>query len=216
MKYMEGGHIMADIDNNVETNTDSAVATNVETTPTDTSVESKPTEVTEPVKAEETLVPEVKPVKATGKNRTKADLQREIESLQKELNNMVDNTADFTEQLNSKDAEITSIRSEANNYKAEVEKLTAALNSVIEDKKNKLPENLKGLVPANQSAIETLNWLLKAEGNVKEETPAAPEVQIGRVIPIDRGQINANSEGEPLSPYEKMASAFTQLFAKNK
>ena len=86
--------------------------------------------------------------------------------------------------------------------------LNAAVASIIEDKKNKLPDNMKNLIPENQDAIATLNWLLKAEGNAPVEKP---EVQIGRVIPVDTTQIKNE---ENLSPYEKMVGAFAQLFKK--
>ena len=156
--------------------------------------------------------PEVKePHKATGKGRkTKADLQAQIDMLQAELNNVVDNSADFNSQLDAKDNEIENLKQQIESYKVQVDALNAAVASIIEDKKNKLPDNMKNLVPENQDAIATLNWLLKAEGNAPVEKP---EVQIGRVIPIDRTQIS-NPDNSEMSPYEKMTSAFAQLFSK--
>ena len=154
--------------------------------------------------------PEVKePHKATGKGRkTKADLQAQIDLLQAELNNVVDNSADFNSQLDAKDKEIDNLKQQIESYKTQVDTLNAAVANIIEDKKNKLPDNMKNLIPENQDAIATLNWLLKAEGNVPVEKP---EVQIGRVIPVDTTQIKNE---ENLSPYEKMVGAFAQLFKK--
>lgn len=202
---------MADINVNVN-------AEPVETNPTPTDVEdNKATETAqEPAKVEEPKEPkkedkpveEKKPSKSNGK-KTKADLQAQIDMLQTELNNVVDNSADFNEQLSAKDSEIAKLQADVENYKAEIEKLTQAVASVIEDKKNKLPDNMKGLVPEGQDCLATLNWLLKAEGSAPKENP---EVQIGRVMPVDRPQ--GGADNTELSPYERMTSAFAQLFSK--
>lgn len=194
------------------------------------SINAEPAEATQndveketAAKSAETAEPEAKPVekeeqpkqetapKPTAKSRkTKADLQAQIDSLQAELNNVVDNSADFNEQLSARDTEITNLKSQVESYKAEIDKLEKAIADVIEDKKKHLPDNIKNLVPEGQDAIATLNWLLKAEGDVPVEKP---EVQIGRVIPVDRTQVN-NPESSDMSPYEKMTSAFAQLFSK--
>lgn len=211
----KGGLLMSDI--NVNVNTESAENQDVNKTVADNSVDvnQKDKGVEEQKQENDKVeVPEKqevkKPVKNTGNKKTKADLQAQIDMLQAELNNVVDNSADFNEQINAKDAEISKLNNQVADYLAQIEALNQAVNSIIEDKKNKLPANMKNLIPENQDAITTLNWLLKAEGNVTQENP---EVQIGRVIPVDRTQIN-NSKDSDMSPYEKMTSAFAQLFSK--
>ena len=180
-----------------------ANANPAETEPAEVQAQETQQEPAEPVKAE--------PAKPTPKNnggrKTKADLQAQINLLQAELNNVVDNSADFNNQLSAKDTEISGLKTEIENYKAEVTSLTEALNSVIESKKNALPENLKALIPEGKNAIETLNWLLKAETNNPVEKPQIP---IGRITPIDNKQANAQN----MSAYDKMTSAFAQLFKK--
>lgn len=204
-------------DANVNVNTESAENQDINKTVADNSVDVKQKDkgVEEQKQEDDKVeVPEKqevkKPVKNTGNKKTKADLQAQIDMLQAELNNVVDNSADFNEQINAKDAEISKLNNQVADYLAQIEALNQAVNSIIEDKKNKLPDNMKNLIPENQDAITTLNWLLKAEGNVTQENP---EVQIGRVIPVDRTQIN-NSKDSDMSPYEKMTSAFAQLFSK--
>ena len=201
---------MADINVNVNAEPAEATQTNVNNEPN--AEPAKPAEPeAKPVEKEEK--PEAKepaPKSASKSRKTKADLQAQIDMLQAELNNVVDNSADFNEQLSAKDTEIANLKQEVENYKAQVVALNKAVDSIIEDKKNKLPDNMKNLVPENQDAISTLNWLLKAEGNAPVEKP---EVQIGRVIPVDRTQVN-NPESSDMSPYEKMTSAFAQLFSK--
>ena len=200
---------MADIDINV--NAEPAATDPVEQNPAENPAQNPAEPEAKPVEKEEK--PEVKEPapKPTSKGRkTKADLQAQIDMLQAELNNVVDNSADFNSQLDAKDNEIENLKQQIESYKVQVDALNAAVASIIEDKKNKLPDNMKNLVPENQDAIATLNWLLKAEGNAPVEKP---EVQIGRVIPIDRTQIN-NPDNSEMSPYEKMTSAFAQLFSK--
>lgn len=201
---------MADINVNVNAEPAEATQTNVNNEPA--AEPAKPAEPeAKPVEKEEK--PEAKeptPKSASKSRKTKADLQAQIDMLQAELNNVVDNSADFNEQLGAKDTEIANLKQEVENYKAQVVALNKAVDSIIEDKKNKLPDNMKNLVPENQDAISTLNWLLKAEGSVPVEKP---EVQIGRVLPVDRTQVN-NPESSDMSPYEKMTSAFAQLFSK--
>lgn len=201
---------MADINVNVNAEPAEATQTNVNNEPA--AEPAKPAEPeAKPVEKEEKPEAKEPTPKPTNKSRkTKADLQAQIDMLQAELNNVVDNSADFNEQLGAKDTEITNLKQEVENYKAQVEALSKAVDSIIEDKKNKLPDNMKNLVPENQDAISTLNWLLKAEGSAPVEKP---EVQIGRVIPVDRTQVN-NPESSDMSPYEKMTSAFAQLFSK--
>lgn len=201
---------MADINVNVNAEPAEATQTNVNNEPA--AEPAKPAEPeAKPVEKEEKPEAKEPTPKPTNKSRkTKADLQAQIDMLQAELNNVVDNSADFNEQLGAKDTEIANLKQEVENYKAQVEALNKAVDSIIEDKKNKLPNNMKNLVPENQDAISTLNWLLKAEGNAPVEKP---EVQIGRVIPVDRTQVN-NPESSDMSPYEKMTSAFAQLFSK--
>ena len=199
---------MADI--NVNVNAEPAATDPVEQNPAENPAQNPAEPEAKPVEKEEK--PEVKEPapKPTSKGRkTKADLQAQIDMLQAELNNVVDNSADFNSQLDAKDNEIENLK-QIESYKVQVDALNAAVASIIEDKKNKLPDNMKNLVPENQDAIATLNWLLKAEGNAPVEKP---EVQIGRVIPIDRTQIN-NPDNSEMSPYEKMTSAFAQLFSK--
>ena len=201
---------MADINVNVNAEPAEATQANVNNEPTaepakPAEPEAKPVEKEEKPEAKEST-----PKSASKSRKTKADLQAQIDMLQAELNNVVDNSADFNEQLGAKDTEITNLKQEVENYKAQVAALSKAVDSIIEDKKNKLPDNMKNLVPENQDAISTLNWLLKAEGNAPVEKP---EVQIGRVIPVDRTQVN-NPENSDMSPYEKMTSAFAQLFSK--
>lgn len=201
---------MADIE--VSINAESAEATQNDV---EKETAAKPAETAKPEakpveEKEEQPKQEAAPKPAAKSRKTKADLQAQIDMLQAELNNVVDNSADFNEQLSAKDTEIINLKQEVENYKAQVDALNAAVASVVEDKKNKLPDNMKNLVPENQDAIATLNWLLKAEGNAPVEKP---EVQIGRVIPVDRTQVN-NPESSDMSPYEKMTSAFAQLFSK--
>ena len=156
-----------------------------------------------------------KPVEKTNvstkaKGKTKADLQAQIDLLQKELNNVVDNSADFNNQLSAKDTEITGLKSEIEGYKAQVTSLNEALSKVIESKKNALPDNLKSLAPEGKDTIETLNWLLKAEGTITKEV-SKPETPIGRIIPVS----NNNGEGaENVSAYDRMVGAFSQIFKK--
>ena len=198
---------MADI--NVNVNAEPAATDLVEQNPAESPAQNPAEPEAKPVEKEEK--PEVKEhaPKPTSKGRkTKADLQAQIDMLQAELNNVVDNSADFNSQLDAKDNEIENLKQQIESYKVQVDALNAAVASIIEDKKNKLPDNMKNLVPENQDAIATLNWLLKAEGNVPVEKP---EVQIGRVIPVDTTQIKNE---ENLSPYEKMVGAFAQLFKK--
>ena len=198
---------MADI--NVNVNAEPADTDLVEQNPAENPAQNPAEPEAKPVEKEEK--PEVKEPapKPTSKGRkTKADLQAQIDMLQAELNNVVDNSADFNSQLDAKDNEIENLKQQIESYKVQVDALNAAVASIIEDKKNKLPDNMKNLVPENQDAIATLNWLLKAEGNVPVEKP---EVQIGRVIPVDTTQIKNE---ENLSPYEKMVGAFAQLFKK--
>lgn len=200
---------MADVTTNageVSNNTESTENVDVNET-------SKPAENTESVK-EETPT-ETKPNNTTdtkasksGGRKTKADLQAQIDLLQQELNSVVDNSADFNAQLGLKDTEIANLKKESEQYKGKIEKLEAALNSVIESKKGSLPDNMKALIPENQDVIATLNWLLKAEGNKTQETP---EVTIGRVIPVTNTQVDTSTN---LSAYDKMSSAFAQLFSK--
>ena len=198
---------MADI--NVNVNAEPAATDLVEQNPAESPAQNPAEPEAKPVEKEEK--PEVKEPapKPTSKGRkTKADLQAQIDMLQAELNNVVDNSADFNNQLDAKDNEIENLKQQIESYKVQVDALNAAVASIIEDKKNKLPDNMKNLVPENQDAIATLNWLLKAEGNAPVEKP---EVQIGRVIPVDTTQIKNE---ENLSPYEKMVGAFAQLFKK--
>lgn len=209
---------MANINNvNTESTTETvSTETVAEATPTtETVVESKPAESNNVEVKETESSNDSKPNKPTSnRNVTKADLQKKIEKLQSELSSVVDNSADFSEQISAKDSEITKLNSEVEGYKAEIEKLNTALASVIEDKKNKLPENMKNLVPENQDAISTLNWLLKAEGNITPEQAPIPEVQIGRVVPVSNTQVN--TDNSDMSPYDRMTSAFAQLFSKAK
>ena len=198
---------MADI--NVNVNAEPAATDLVEQNPAESPAQNPAEPEAKPVEKEEK--PEVKEPapKPTSKGRkTKADLQAQIDLLQAELNNVVDNSADFNNQLDAKDKEIDNLKQQIESYKTQVDALNAAVASIIEDKKNKLPDNMKNLVPENQDAIATLNWLLKAEVNAPVEKP---EVQIGRVIPVDTTQIKNE---ENLSPYEKMVGAFAQLFKK--
>lgn len=199
------------MDNNVE-NTVSTEEEVVETTPTVQDAEpNKPAEVTEVV--EETNK-DTEPNKKTAPKRglTKADLQAQIDALQNELNGYVGNSAEYEDQLAAKDTEISTLKGDIEKARAEIDELKKAVTTVIEGKKSKLPDNIKALMPENQSTLDTLNWILKAEGNAPAQaTPTAPEVEIGRVIPVDTTQINKDTN---LSAYDKMTSAFAQLFSK--
>ena len=156
----------------------------------------------EPEVKEPEAKPQPQPHKASPKRATKADLQAKIDLLQSELNNVVDNSADFTAQLNAKDTEIA-------NQKAQIESLTAALTTIIESKKEGLPDNIKALMPENMDAVATLNWLIKAEGGQSDKAPEKPEVEIGKRIPMNN---NNPASAEHLSPYDRMSGAFAQLF----
>ena len=204
-------NIPENIENNVET-VPIAEATVVTEGSTENTVSTKPTaETTETNAVKETTVEKKaeKTVSTKAKGKTKADLQAQIDLLQKELNNVVDNSADFNNQLTAKDTEITGLKADVEKYKAEITSLTDALNTVIEQKKSALPDNLKALAPEKANSIEMLNWLVKAESNVTEKVTY--QEPIGRVLPVS----NASTENKDnLSAYDKMVGAFSTLFKK--
>lgn len=204
-------NIPENIENNVET-VPIAEATVVTEGSTENTVTTKPTaETTETNAVKETTVEKKaeKTVSTKAKGKTKADLQAQIDLLQRELNNVVDNSADFNNQLTAKDTEITGLKADVEKYKAEITSLTDALNTVIEQKKSALPDNLKALAPEKANSIEMLNWLVKAESNVTEKVTY--QEPIGRVLPVS----NASTENnDNLSAYDKMVGAFSTLFKK--
>ena len=92
----------------------------------------------------------------------------------------------------------------------------AALNTVIQEKLQNIPEGIAALMPDNLNAVDKLAWIDKAikavpvvEEPVKEEKTVIESIGKATPVPTETEQ-----DIKKLSAFQKMSKAFEEQFAK--
>lgn len=93
--------------------------------------------------------------------------------------------------------------------------LETALNGVVAEKLQGIPETIQALMPDNLSAVEKLAWIDKAAKAVPAEKPVATEPtvvveSIGKPTPVETQPVDIAKMSAP----EKLSSYFSAFFAQ--
>lgn len=128
-------------------------------------------------------------------------LQTENAELQKQLTEAQEQLATAKTTQETATAEVNTTKEKADNYEK-------ALEKVVAEKAEGIPDDVKALMPEGISISEQLDWLVKAEKlSAKEEKPV---VTIGQPTPVTEKMVDESE----LSVTQKMSNYFGTMFTK--
>lgn len=94
--------------------------------------------------------------------------------------------------------------------KQEIATKDQSLAFLYEQKVKELPESLQSLVPDGLPVTDRLEWIEKAKQVETSKPETEPIVSIGKPIPVSNA--NRPESTAPLSPTDKMAGHFREVF----
>lgn len=191
----------------------------VETTQTETTIETPETKVEETVETPEAETVETKEETTETVEETKNETVEEVtETTETEEKDETPDDATADEKETTDNVELSKIESK---YKAEVNKveslksqvkdLEAVVKGILDAKVADIPKEFKALIPEG-SLSKQLDWINKAEASGLFKKSEPKDVEIGKPLNLGRKNEKANSNQ---SAQEKLANYFSNLYSKN-
>lgn len=165
--------------------------------------------ITEPVVEEVPPEPVVPSVEETIVSPEVEALTAQVAELTAELATVQEQLAAANSTIITLTAEKESVSTEAATAKEKAQLQEKALQAVVDEKAERIPEPVKLLMPDNLSATEQLDWLIKAEAAIPDKPESTVAVlEIGKPTPVQTDAVDQSG----LSVTQRMSNAFGEIF----